>query len=449
VAGVTEPRIRYATTADGISIAYWTLGEGYPLVYMPIPPFSHILLEWEMPECREQYERLSKQHMLVRYDGRGCGLSDRDIDSYSIDSQILDLEAVVNSLGLERFALMVSSHWGPVGIAYAARNPERVSNLILWCCIASGSEFFGGAQVEARIELLQKDFELYSETTAHVLYGWSVGEPARRIAKLIRESITQQTLVAEIAESRQFDVSGLLPVVSAPTLVLQRREHPVLDVSVAKRLASRIPAARLVLVEGSSLAPYLGDSSTIESAIAEFLGDRPAETSEAKERVSAFRTLLFTDLVGHTEMMYRLGDERGRAVLREHERITREVLKAHGGTEVKTMGDGFMASFGSVTKAVECAIALQRAFAEREGEPLSVRVGLNAGEPIEEDGDLFGATVILASRIAARAEGGEILVADTVRGLCSGKGFLFSDRGEFVAKGFEEPVRVYEVRWRE
>jgi class 3 adenylate cyclase len=152
-------------------------------------------------------------------------------------------------------------------------------------------------------------------------------------------------------------------------------------------------------------------------------------------------------------MMSRLGDERGREVLREHERITREVLKAHGGTEVKTMGDGFMASFGSVTKAVECAVALQRAMEAQNQEPrtenLSVRVGLNAGEPIEEDGDLFGATVILASRIAAKAEGGEILVADTVRGLCSGKGFLFADRGEFVAKGFEEPVRVYEVRWRE
>jgi adenylate cyclase len=107
-----------------------------------------------------------------------------------------------------------------------------------------------------------------------------------------------------------------------------------------------------------------------------------------------------------------------------------------------------MASFGSVAKAVECAISLQRAFAEREGEPLNVRVGLNAGEPIEEEGDLFGATVILTSRIAAKADGGEILVADTVRGLCSGKGFLFADRGEFVAKGFEEPVRIFEVSWR-
>jgi class 3 adenylate cyclase len=144
-------------------------------------------------------------------------------------------------------------------------------------------------------------------------------------------------------------------------------------------------------------------------------------------------------------------------VLREHERITREVLKAHGGDEVKSMGDGFMASFGSVTGAVECAIALQRAFAERNskletqksGAEISVRIGLNAGEPIEEGGDFFGATVIMASRIAAAAGGGEILVADTVRGLCSGKGFLFADRGENVLRGFEDAVRLYEVRWGE
>jgi class 3 adenylate cyclase len=151
-------------------------------------------------------------------------------------------------------------------------------------------------------------------------------------------------------------------------------------------------------------------------------------------------------------MMSRLGDARGRDVLREHERITRETLAAHGGAEVKTMGDGFMASFGSVTSAVECAVALQRAFAAHTDsmpEPLHVRVGLNAGEPIEEDGDLFGATVILASRIAAKAGAGEILVPETVRGLLSGKGFVFGDRGEFVPKGFDEGVRVWEVRWQE
>jgi class 3 adenylate cyclase len=196
----------------------------------------------------------------------------------------------------------------------------------------------------------------------------------------------------------------------------------------------------------------------IAEAVGRFL-DRATSVSTAAHSLdvavtkpSAFRTVLFTDIVGHTEMMQRLGDSRGRDVLREHERITRDTLKQHGGHEIKTDGDSFMLSFGSVTSAVDCAIALQRAFAARnEGadEALHVRIGLNAGEPVEEDGDLFGSTVIMASRIAAQAGAGEILVPDTVRGLLSGKGFIFSDRGEFVPKGFEEGVRLWDVRWTE
>jgi class 3 adenylate cyclase len=176
----------------------------------------------------------------------------------------------------------------------------------------------------------------------------------------------------------------------------------------------------------------------------------PKATGGVKAADSAsLRTVLFTDLVGHTEMMQRLGDERGRDVLREHERITRETLAAHGGAEVKTTGDGFMASFGSVTRAMDCAIALQRAFAAHDGEPLLVRVGLNAGEPIEEDGDLFGSTVILASRIAAQAGVGEILIPEPLRHLLSGKSYVYSDRGQVALKGFEDAVRLYEVRWQE
>ncbi len=174
------------------------------------------------------------------------------------------------------------------------------------------------------------------------------------------------------------------------------------------------------------------------------------------EITPTLRTILFTDIEGHTRMMQRLGDERGRAVLREHERLTREALKAHGGAEVKTMGDGFLASFGSAQKALECAIALQKAFALRQAqgdpqgsvEPISVRVGINAGEPIAEEDDLFGSAVIAAARIAAKAQGGEIMVANVVRELVAGKGFLFADRGEVELRGFEDPARLYEVRWR-
>ncbi len=127
--------------------------------------------------------------------------------------------------------------------------------------------------------------------------------------------------------------------------------------------------------------------------------------------------------------------------------MTREALAAHGGAEVKTLGDGFLASFSSPQQALDCAVAVQRAFAAHKGEALSVRVGVNAGEPIAEDDDLFGASVIVAARIAAKADGGEILVSDVVRQLVAGKGFLFSDTGEHVLKGLEDPVRVWELRW--
>jgi class 3 adenylate cyclase len=253
--------------------------------------------------------------------------------------------------------------------------------------------------------------------------------------------MTPQDYCRLIAAAEDTDVTNLLPLVKAPTMVVR-----VLSLQFSlmpqhtKAVAGAIPGAQQITVD---------QPTDITNAMAEFFGN-PQPVGDGEH--SAFRAVLFTDLVGHTDMMTRLGDAKGREILREHERITREVLAANGGTEVKTMGDGFMASFGSVTKAVNCAVSLQRAFSEHTDiadEPLHVRVGLNAGEPIEEDGDLFGSTVILASRIAAKARGGEILVANAVRELCSGKGFLFSDRGEFVPKGFEDAVRLYDVRWRD
>jgi len=164
------------------------------------------------------------------------------------------------------------------------------------------------------------------------------------------------------------------------------------------------------------------------------------------------KTNLSTDVEGSTALTDRLGDARARELLREHERMVREALKAHGGSEIKTMGDGFMASFSSAAKALECAIAMQRAFAkhnESAPEPILVRVGLNAGEPIAEEEDLHGTAVIEAARITAAAAGGEILVANVVRELAKGKGFLFGDRGEAALRGFDDPVRLFEVRWRE
>jgi class 3 adenylate cyclase len=451
-----EPRIQYAKTTDGVSIAFWTLGEGMPYVSVPVFP-THIQLEWHWPEYRRIYERLAEKRMVVRYDGRGSGLSDRDVTDFSLDAFVLDLEAVVDGLALERFALGGVLHAGPVAIAYAARHPERVSHLCLWCTCARYTDYPASTpQLQAIRPLMDRDWETYTETLAHVALGWSAGEEARVYAAFMRECTTQEAARAFFSEMDQYDVRPLLPELRVPTLVVHRRQVPSPDVALARHLASRIPDARLLLVEGTSPNPASGDTEAWVAALEEFLGEgeEPAHVAEAPE-AGAFRTVLFTDVEGSTALTQRLGDAKARDVLRTHERIVRDALRAHGGSEVKTMGDGFMASFGSATRALECAIAMQRAFAEWNAAgaqglaPLHVRIGLNAGEPIAEEADLFGTAVILAARIAAKAEGGEVLAANVVRELAMGKGFLFSDRGDVVLRGFEDPVRLYEVRWRE
>jgi class 3 adenylate cyclase len=286
---------------------------------------------------------------------------------------------------------------------------------------------------------------MYADLTTRSQYP----EQSRIMAGMFTKSVNGETAAdANIWGYEHIDVQDKLGSVQCPALVLHRSEDPLWPVTLSQEMAQLIPGARFVQLDGNVCHPFLGDSEPILEALDAFLPKEQPPTV-SPPAASGVTTVLFTDLVGHTEMMRRLGDDRGRTVLREHERITRELLSEHGGAEVKTMGDGFMASFASVTKAMDCAIALQRAFAAHEGEPLQVRVGLNAGEPIEEDGDLFGSTVILAARIAASAGAGEILVPDTVRGLLSGKGFMFGDRGEFVPKGFDEGVRIWDVHWRE
>ncbi len=481
-------KVRYCTTEDGVRIAYCVEGEGPPLLVVPyfIDSFS---LEHLAPEEQAFWRRLGEGRRLIRYDMRGIGLSQRAVADLSLTGLVRDLEAVVRAAGLQRFSLFAATAGGPPAIQYAASHPESVRRLILYGTCARIMDIFPAETYQGLAALCRGNWPLAAQTFADVAGRTEIPGTLVPFGNMNRESATGDVVARWMGQIYPADVTEFLPTLGMETLVLHRLHDPIFAFILGQALAAQIPRARFVPLEGTIHAVMLGDSQAALDAINAFLDEEPETCrrlpADMKERQGPLRTVLFTDIVGHTEMMSRLGDEQGRVVLREHERITREVLKAHGGTEVKTMGDGFMASFGSVTRAVECAIGLQRAFdgrnravgarhtgsreadasSEGDGEqngmtiaagasPLHVRCGINAGEQIEEEGpdgrsDLFGATVILAARIAGRADGGEILVADTVRGLCSGKGFLFSDRGEFVAKGFEEPVRVYAVRWQE
>jgi pimeloyl-ACP methyl ester carboxylesterase/DNA-binding CsgD family transcriptional regulator len=272
-----EPRIRYAPTADGVNIAFWTLGEGAPLVYMTGGPWGHVEL-WDIPECRRWYERLAQERMLVRYDVRGTGYSEREVTDYSLDALVADVEAVVDRLDLDNFEMFGAFDAGPVAIAYAARHPQRVSHLVLWCSWARSSEI-RSPRIRAWLGLIDQDWELMTDTCAHLALGWPAGEVGRHAAQRLRESVTPEAARAALEAMGKFDVTALLPGLEVPTLVLHRSDIPWLPVSIARSLASRIPDARLSILEGESTAPYLGDIEAAASVIDEFLG-------EGEERVA-------------------------------------------------------------------------------------------------------------------------------------------------------------------
>jgi len=446
-----EQQIRFCTTPDGVRIAYATVGGGPPLV-VAHGWLSHLQSEWSYPDGRAFWEGLARGRLLVRFDKRGTGLSDWDAQDISIEGQVRDLEAVVDSLRLERFALMGYSEGGPTATLYTARHPERVSHLIFygsWHRWPISSDLMKALQAVVRAE-----WGVGAAALSALFVPSGDAAKAAAFTEWQRVAASGENAVRWAEACIGVDTTSLLKDIHVPTLVVHRRGDRVSPFEQAREMAALIPGARLEALEGDIHVPFWGDSKAILDAIDRFLREGKAESEiEAPAAVpGAPLTILFTDVEGSTALTQRLGDAKAREVLRNHERIVREALRAHGGAEVKAMGDGFMASFSSATRALECAIAMQRAFAqhnESAGETISVRIGLNAGEPIAEDEDLFGTAVILAARIAAQAKGGEILASDVVRQLVAGKGFLFADRGEVALRGFEGPVRLYEVRWGE
>jgi class 3 adenylate cyclase/pimeloyl-ACP methyl ester carboxylesterase len=440
-----EPRIRYARTSDGVNIAYSILGEGPTLIWAS-NIWGDLHLFRHVPFVQVLYQAIAAAGLrVVLNDARGMGSSDRSEAGYGVDARVLDIDAIADAIGADQFFLGGSAGGVQSAVAYAAARPERVLKLVLGNGYVRGSDWYElipTGRLSSRLQgLAKEDWETYTSAVASSLMNFGDSESAAGLAAAMRSSATPEEGLGYMKGLLESDVFDRLPLVQAPALVVHFTPLLPGTLKFLREMAATIPDAQFAEVE---MGPAYG------SLLADFLlgSDQQGGTPQA----TPFRAVLFTDLVGHTEMMRRLGDDKGRAVLREHEALTREVLKQHGGSEVKSMGDGFMASFPSVTRGVECAIALQKAIAERNAtteEPLNVRVGLNAGEPIEEDGDLFGETVILAARIAASAQGGEILSSMVVRELCAGKGFPFADRGEHVMKGFEDAVRVFEISWRD
>jgi class 3 adenylate cyclase/pimeloyl-ACP methyl ester carboxylesterase len=451
-----EQQIHFCTTSDGVSIAYATIGSGPPLVYVCGWP-GHLALEWEQPFVREFLEVFGQRFTLVRYDMRGSGLS-AGVDA-EITPQTLtrDLEAVVDSLGEPQVALLsLGLLAGPVAIDYAVHHPERVTQLVLVGPHLRGGDLATKEQQDAMVAFLSAFGQIatpdFMDPKSHGLDADLVHEAG----VIHRTSSPREVQVALLRAFFDADVTDLVDQLDLPVLVMHGSRDVRVPLDKSRELAARVKNVKFVPYNGAGSAPW-ADRDVLLPEIFRFLGAAPPELAPSRATAAArphddhaaVHTILFTDIADSTGLTQRLGDAKAQELVRAHDTIVRDALAAHGGVETKHTGDGIMASFHSASGALECAVAIQRAVEARSDEQLLVHVGLNAGEPVSEDQDFFGTSVQLARRLCDHSAGGEILVADVVRQLAAGKGFLFADRGETALRGFEEPVRVYEVRWRD
>jgi pimeloyl-ACP methyl ester carboxylesterase len=240
-----ESRIQYATTADGVRIAYRALGSGITRVD-EWGMFGHLQEEWRFPPWQEEAKRISQTKRYVRFNHRGSGLSQLDVTDFSLDALVLDLEAVVDALGLEEFALLGQTEGGPVSIAYAARHPERVSHLILSVAWAGAPD----SSYESFRALRDRDWDQFLETYLQAVFGWGAPKQLREpIVGFFKKCMTAETGRAAIGACEQFDVSALLPQVKCPTLIVHHARYPLRGADVARELACGIPNARLILIE--------------------------------------------------------------------------------------------------------------------------------------------------------------------------------------------------------
>ncbi|MBI1886292.1 MAG: adenylate/guanylate cyclase domain-containing protein [Chloroflexi bacterium] len=460
--------VRYCTTEDGVRIAYCLEGEGPPLVVCP-PSVASFSLGHLVPTGRAFLEQIGQGRKVVRYDMRGTGLSQRDATDFSGPALVLDIDAVVRAAGLKRFALWGSVMGGPRAIAYAAQHPGQVTHLILADTYARAAEAFPYEAAKGLAELCRTNWKLASQTVTDMGVRQEVADPGKRqmyaelslqIARAEEESAEGGVFASMILEAYEsWDVGHLLGQVRAKTLIFHHLNNVIFPVSVGRQLAAGIPGAVFVPLEGEfgNVGVIPEETPAVASTVNRFLGER-REAKVASAPPAPVSTILFTDMEGSTAVTQRLGDAKAQEIIRTHNSIVRDALNAHGGSEIKHTGDGIMASFPSASRALECAVAIHRAFAQRNRgvgaglkpaptEPIRVRIGLNAGEPVAEESDLFGTAVQLAARICAKAEPGQILVSDVVRQLAAGKGFQFAGRDDVALKGFEEPVRLWEVGW--
>jgi class 3 adenylate cyclase len=433
VAGETA-ETRYAKSGE-LSIAYQAVGEGPPDVVLVLGFVSHVELDWETPPLSLICRRIASFGRLIVFDKRGIGLSDRTERLPTLEERMDDIRAVMDAAGSERAAFIGLSEGAPTSLVFAATYPERVGALVLWegyarLMATSGYEHGFDAQfVDVVTPLVReywgngRSFRFISTQDAP-----TDGPTDQLLGRYERNSATPSMADAAVRFSVSTDVRDVLPAISAPTLVVHRVGDPQAPIALGRYLADNIPGARFAEFPGDFHLSSTGADTVVLDDIQEFLtGQR--QTPEV-DRV--LKTVLFTDIVGSTARLAELGDSKWKQRLDEHDAAVRHELGRFGGEEVKTTGDGFLATFDGPARAIRCAQSIGR---QSLGVGVEVRAGLHTGECDVRGDDLAGMTVHIGARVADLAGPGEVLVTSTVRDLVIGSGFDFKPRGAQTLKG--------------
>jgi len=428
------PQTQY-TECGGVSVAYQVAGDG-SIDLMFLPGFiSQVEHAWEEPALRRFFERLMRFARLILFDQRGTGLSDRLNEHFDPHHEMDDALAVLDAVGSERAALMGYGSGGATSALLAARHPERIGALVMYAAIARSTAAPGYEwthTAEERRAFVEEIVANWGDATNVDVFAPSKAADERFrawYARLQRLAAAPGTIRRLFEGTAQMDVREELPVISVPTLVLHRTGDRAIDIRHSRYIASAIPDARYVELEGDDSFPWVGDSDAVVDEIEEFLtGGRPRT-----QRERTLLTVMFTDVVDATGHARRLGDLGWRDLLASHDAVVRAEIDRFEGREVKTIGDSFLAVFaGPPSQALRCARAIVQAV---RALGIEVRIGMHTGECELIGNDVGGMAVHIGARVQGLAGPSEVLLSGTAFGTVVGGGFNFEHRGMHKLKG--------------
>jgi class 3 adenylate cyclase/pimeloyl-ACP methyl ester carboxylesterase len=442
-----RPETLYARSA-GSYVAYQVFGEGPRDVLFVANWGANLDAMWDEPSAEYFFHRLSRFGRVICFDKRGSGVSDPVPLAAlpTLEEWMDDARVVLDAAGSRQATVIGDTEGGPMAMLFAASSPDRVGALILVNTFARWRRApdYPIGMPDPTWEKLLLQYERYWGQNPDML---ALTAPSLANDPRAREWFTRyQRLSMPPGASTQMyrwvtqlDVRSILPTISVPTLVLHRRENPHYRLAFGQYLAEHIPGARLVALPGADCYPFhTGESDTLLDEIQEFLtGVRESERSDRE-----LATVLFTDIVGSTDLAAKIGDARWLERLSSHDELVRRNLGAFRGQEIATRGDGFLATFDGPARAVQCAVRIRDSVRSLG---LEIRAGLHTGEIERRNGDIGGLAVHLAARVIGVAGPGEILVSGTVTDLVVGSGIGFEDRGVQQLKGVPGAWRLYRV----